>query len=100
GQFNSYFSLPTLTLHGKVTPSPDGGVPNVSFTSAEAAYPEVAVRLGVFPGKLHPELVTAVDKARFLKSFLGKRVASTLQSSGLLMQMSRLMNLALVEQSG
>jgi hypothetical protein len=100
GQFNSYFPLPTLTLRGKVTPAADGGAPSVAFSSAEAAYPEVSVRLGVFPGKLHPELVTAVDKARFLKSFLGKRVASTLQSSGLLLQMSRLMNLALIEQAG
>jgi hypothetical protein len=100
GQFNSYFHVPTLKLHGKVTTPADGSAPTVTFTSAECAYPEVSVRLGAFPGKLHGELTTAVDKARFLKSFLGKRVASTVQSSGLLTLMSRLMTLALADHAG
>ncbi|MGH9607180.1 MAG: hypothetical protein ACRD3N_15950 [Terracidiphilus sp.] len=100
GQFNSYFSVQTLTLQGKVTAPPDGSAPSVAFTSAQCTFPEVSVRLGAFPGKLHGELTAAVDKARFLKSFLGKRVASTVQSSGLLTSMGRLMTLALAEQAG
>jgi hypothetical protein len=100
GQFNSYFPVPTLKLHGKITTPADGSAPSVTFTSAQCAFPEVSVRLGAFPGNLHGELTAAVDKARFLKSFLGKRVASTVQSSGLLTLMSRLMTLALAEHTG
>ena len=100
GQFNAYFAVPSLTLHGKVTRSADGSAHTVTFTSAQCSFPEVPVRLGAFPGKLHGELTAAVDRARFLKSFLGKRVASTVQSSGLLTLMSRLMTLALAEHAG
>jgi hypothetical protein len=100
GQFNCYFPMQTLTLRGRVEDSTANGSPSVIFISAEADFPDVTVRLGAFPGKLHGDLTDAVNKAQFLKSFLGKRVAATVRSSPLLEHMGRMMTLALTEKLG
>jgi hypothetical protein len=96
GKFNAYFPTHTLTLTGKLDKAANG-TPQVKFTSVSGAFGDVPVRLGAFPGKLHPELSQSIDKAQFLKSILGKRVISAIASSKLKDNLGHLLTVAMNE---
>jgi len=96
GQFNSFFPTSMLTFKGKVETASNGS-PQVKFASASGPFGDVPVRLGVFPGKLHPELTQSIDKAQFLKSILGKRVVNAIVSSKLADHLGHVLTAALLE---
>ncbi|MFO7562834.1 MAG: hypothetical protein R6X02_09350 [Enhygromyxa sp.] len=95
GNYVSRFASPMLTLTGKLSVPCDGGEPTVEFESLEGDISDFDIRLGAFPGKLHPEVQGALDKARFLHAVLGKRFIHALNRSPLKADIGRMLTLAL-----
>jgi hypothetical protein len=87
---------PSLKLTGTLTQLEDGS-PSVTFDALEGVVQNVDLALGVFPGKLHPELSASVAKASFLKSVLARQITDGLAASPLLKHVGRLLSLALME---
>jgi hypothetical protein len=94
--FVSYVPAPSLKLTGTLT-QPEDGTPTVHFDVVDGIVQNVDLALGVFPGKLHPELSAAVAKANFLKSVLSRQITNSLAASSLLPHVGRLLSLALME---
>ena len=96
--FRSYIEAPKLTLVGSVTVG-ENGAAQVRFDAMQGSVNGVELALGVFPGKLHPELAAAVGKAEFLKALLARQVNGALAASPLMNYIGRLMTLALARKA-
>jgi hypothetical protein len=93
GAFNSYFGTQPLTVSGTITQDANG--PRVTLTSVTGPAPEVRVRLGAFPGNLHSEVESALDRANFLKGVLGQRILTALNESSFLAYLGSLLTSAI-----
>ncbi len=99
GQYRSYFEAGPLTVSGSVREDAKGEI-TVECTDLSGPTPMVDVKLGAFPGTLHNELQTALEKADFLKAVLGKKVISALNGPAFLGYLSRMLTLAAGEKLG
>lgn len=82
-----------ITLTGKMDQT-EGASPAFHVTGATGEIPEVAVQLSAFPGELHPAVQESVDRAGFLKSVLGKRIATALKSAEVRDYVGRMLTLS------
>lgn len=93
GEFLAYFGTQPLTVSGTIREDADG--PTVLLSSVSGPPPEVRVKLGAFPGNLHAEVESALDRANFLKAVLGQRVLTGLNQSSFLAYLGGLLTAAI-----
>jgi hypothetical protein len=99
GGFLDRFSSPVFTVTGTIGRD-ERNDPAVTITGLTGDSPQVNVRLAPFAGDLFPEVSQALDKAKFLKALLGKRVALALAEPAFLNYVGRMLTLALGQKLG
>jgi hypothetical protein len=98
-QYRSYFPTGSLTVSGIVSEDANGGA-TMECTRVSGPAPDADIRLGVFPGSMHPELQGELDQAGFLRSVLARKAVSSLSSPDFLRYLSRMLTLAAGEKLG
>jgi hypothetical protein len=97
--YRSYFPSGPLTLTGSIHEDANGGV-TVECTRISGSTPDADIKLGIFPGTLHSQLQSELDKAGFLRSVLAQKAILSLSGPAFLGYMSRMLTLAAGEKLG
>jgi hypothetical protein len=101
GTYNGPVPEVVLTVTGRVDPTGGpGGVPCVTFATADVQTVDVNIALEGMAGELGTELTGALGRAQFLSRLMGYRSTSALTSEPLLTYLSRQMCLALAQRLG